>query len=122
MDRTTRQLLDKAQESLAAARLLPQANYYGFAASRAYYRMFYAAEAALLALGLTFSKRSAVVAAFGQQLANKGLVPRHLHRYCFQFANDRRLRCARNDWKRTGRSSCRVGGRVYPRGWPVSKE
>ena len=81
MDRVTTQLLHKAQESLAAARLLRQANYYDFAASRAYYGMFYAAEAALLALGLSFSKHSAVVAAFGRHLANRELVSRHLHRY-----------------------------------------
>ncbi|HHR85572.1 MAG TPA: HEPN domain-containing protein [Candidatus Acetothermia bacterium] len=81
MDRAIRQLLDKAQESLAVARLLRQANYYDFAASRAYYGMFYVAEAALLSLGLSFSKHSAVVAAFGWHLANEGLLPRHLHRY-----------------------------------------
>ena len=36
-----------------------------FAASRAYYAMFYAAEALLQSRGLAFSKHSAVHAAFG---------------------------------------------------------
>jgi uncharacterized protein (UPF0332 family) len=35
-----RELLEKARESIAAARLLLEAGYAGFAASRAYYAMF----------------------------------------------------------------------------------
>ncbi len=41
-------LLAQAQESLAAAKLLEAGGYHGFAASRAYYAMFYVAEAFLL--------------------------------------------------------------------------
>jgi uncharacterized protein (UPF0332 family) len=37
-------LLVQAQESLAAARMLHQGGYHGFAAARAYYAMFYMAE------------------------------------------------------------------------------
>lgn len=118
MNRATTQLLHKAQESLAAARLLRQANYYGFAASRAYYGMFYAAEAALLAMGLSFSKHSAVVAAFGRQLANKGLVPRHLHRYLLDAFDLRTI----GDYDAPGTIENERAGQVYPRGWPVLKE
>jgi len=49
-------LIRKARESLEAAKMLFQEGYYGFAASRAYYAMFYAAEASLLKKGLSFSK------------------------------------------------------------------
>ncbi len=59
-------LVEQAQASLDAARVLRVAGYHGFAASRAYYAMFYAAQALLLSLGLSFSKHSGVIAAFGQ--------------------------------------------------------
>ena len=74
-------LVEQAQASLDAARVLLEAGYHGFAASRAYYAMFYAAQALLLSLGLSFSKHSGVIAAFGQHLAKPGSVPTHLHRY-----------------------------------------
>ena len=38
-------LLQKAKESLEAAELLERGGYTGFSASRAYYSMFYVAEA-----------------------------------------------------------------------------
>jgi uncharacterized protein (UPF0332 family) len=75
------ELLQKAQESLAAAELLLNQGFAGFAASRAYYAMFYAAEAILLSRGLSFSKHASVISAFGQQFAKPGLVPKHLHRH-----------------------------------------
>jgi uncharacterized protein (UPF0332 family) len=40
-DRDLLSLMAKAEESLAAARLLRDGGYHGFAASRAYYAMFY---------------------------------------------------------------------------------
>ena len=51
------------------------------AASRAYYSMFCAARALLLAENLDYSKHSAVIAAFGQHFAKTGRAPTHLHRY-----------------------------------------
>jgi len=42
--------------------------------------MFYVAEAFLLGKGLTFSKHSAVHAAFGEHFAKTGLVPVEYHR------------------------------------------
>lgn len=49
-------LLNKAESGLSAARLLPSGAYHDLAASRAYYAMFYAAEALLLGAGLSYSK------------------------------------------------------------------
>jgi uncharacterized protein (UPF0332 family) len=46
----------KAHESLDAAKLMARQGYQDFAASRAYYSMFYVAEAFLLEKGLAFSK------------------------------------------------------------------
>lgn len=74
-------LLLKAERSTKAARLLTANGMHDFAVSRAYYAMFYAAEALLLARDMAFSKHSAVIAAFGQHFASTGRVPVELHRH-----------------------------------------
>lgn len=73
-------LTRKARESLEAAKTLFRENYYGFAVSRAYYAMFYAAEAALLKKGLSFSKHSGVIAAFGKHFAKSQVIPSKYHK------------------------------------------
>jgi uncharacterized protein (UPF0332 family) len=73
-------LLKKAEDSLRAAKLLSVNGLYDFAASRAYYTMFYIAQAFLLGEGLAFSKHSAVLSAFGQQFARTGRIPAEFHR------------------------------------------
>jgi uncharacterized protein (UPF0332 family) len=62
-------LIKKAQDSIEAARLLKNSGYYDFSVSRAYYAMFYVAEAFLLEDDLSFSKHSAVISAFGRRFA-----------------------------------------------------
>jgi uncharacterized protein (UPF0332 family) len=74
-------LLRKAGESLRAAELLAANALFDFAASRAYYTMFYVAEAFLLNEGLTFSSHAAVISAFGRDFARTGRVPVEFHRY-----------------------------------------
>ena len=74
-------LLRKAAESLRAAELLATNELFDFAASRAYYTMFYVAEAFLLGEGLSFSSHAAVISAFGRDFARTGLVPVEFHRY-----------------------------------------
>jgi uncharacterized protein (UPF0332 family) len=74
-------LLAQARDSVAAAKLLHTEGHHGFAASRAYYAMFYVAEAFLLGKGLAFSKHGGVHAAFGEHFAKTGLVPPEFHRY-----------------------------------------
>lgn len=76
-----RDLLVQAQESLEAAKLLQASGHHGFAASRAYYAMFYVAEALLLGEGLAFPKHSAVHAAFGKHFAKTGMVPAEFHQH-----------------------------------------
>ena len=66
-----RELLLKAQQSLEAAKLLLANNFPDYATSRAYYSMFYIAEAFLEGEELSFSKHSAVIAAFGREFAKK---------------------------------------------------
>ncbi|MEQ8225686.1 MAG: HEPN domain-containing protein [Candidatus Eremiobacterota bacterium] len=60
------ELLNEARKSLSAAKLLLDGGYTGYAASRAYYAMFYIAEAFLEGEGMSFSKHSAVIANFGK--------------------------------------------------------
>ena len=74
-------LVRKAQDSLRGAQVLADQQLFDFAVSRAYYTMFYVAEAFLLGDGLTFSKHSGVIAAFGHQFAKTGRVPTEFHRY-----------------------------------------
>jgi uncharacterized protein (UPF0332 family) len=82
-------LLQKARESLHAAGLLKQEGYLDFAASRAYYAMFYAAEALLLDRGLSYSSHSAVIAAFGKEFAKTKVLDPKFHR-CLIDAQDLR--------------------------------
>jgi len=71
-------LLQKSQRSLQAAKRLLEAKDYDFAISRAYYAMFYSAQAALLSKGLEYSSHAAVVARFGQHFVKSNLLPRKL--------------------------------------------
>lgn len=84
MKREQADLLRKAEESLSAAKLMEEQGYHDFAASRAYYTMFYVAEAFLLEKGLAFSKHSAVHAAFGEHFASTGIVSSKFHRHLIQ--------------------------------------
>lgn len=93
------ELLLKARDSLSAAEILLREGYPGFAASRAYYAMFYVAEAFLEGEGLSYSKHSAVIAAFGEKFAHAGIVPTEFHRFLLEAQE------ARHN-PRTGATSC----------------
>lgn len=84
-------LIEKAKESLQAALLLKEQGYFDFAVSRAYYAMFYLAESLLLSQGLSFSKHSAVIAAFGQHFAKTGRIPEEFHRYLIEGQEGRNV-------------------------------
>lgn len=75
------ELLQKAHQSLSAAKLLLIGSYPESAASRAYYTMFYIAEAFLEGEGMSFSRHSAVISAFGQYFARTNRVPIEFHRF-----------------------------------------
>lgn len=78
------ELLLKAQQSLEAAQLLLLNDYPDFATSRAYYAMFYVAEAFLIGEGLAFSKHSAVIAAFGRVFAKPKRLSPEFHRFLIE--------------------------------------
>jgi uncharacterized protein (UPF0332 family) len=68
--------LQRAEQSVQAARQLVSGGFYDFAASRAYYAAFYAATALLLRDGLEFSKHGGVIAAIHQRFVKTGKLDR----------------------------------------------
>lgn len=73
-------LLVKAEQYIRSAKLLRDNGDLDSAASRAYYAMFYVAEALLYRLGLSFSSHHAVTAAYGQHFAKTRLLEPRFHR------------------------------------------
>ncbi len=71
-------LMEKARRSLNAAERLLQHGDHDFAVSRAYYAMFYAAQALLLTRDVRRAKHSGVVAAFNERFIQTGELPRRL--------------------------------------------
>ncbi len=90
MKEATQKLLDKATRAVHAAETLLREGDVDFAAGRAYYAMFYGAEALLHEKGLRFRKHSGVHAAFGEQFAKSGLLDAKFHRWLLD-AFDKRI-------------------------------
>jgi uncharacterized protein (UPF0332 family) len=84
-------LIDKARRSLRWAEEMFAAGDSDFAVSRAYYAMFYLAEAMLRVEGLKFHKHSAVTSAFGYQFARTKRVDPKYHRYLQEGFDERNL-------------------------------
>ncbi len=95
------QLFQKSQESLKAAKLLAREELYDIAVSRAYYAMFYIAEAFLIGDNLSFSKHSAVISKFGEIFARTERLPVKFHRYLIQAEQSR----IKADYDATSRST-----------------
>ena len=85
----THKLLEKAVRSIRAARLLMDGGEIDFAAGRAYYAMFYVAEALLYEKDLAFSKHTGVHAAYGREFAKAELLDVKFHRWLLKAFNDR---------------------------------
>ena len=77
----TKALLEKAGKSLEAAEILYRDGFLDFAASRAYYSLFYIAQAFLIEDDLSYSSQAAVISAFGKYYAKTGKVNARFHRY-----------------------------------------
>ncbi|WP_297507301.1 HEPN domain-containing protein [Thermococcus sp.] len=71
-----RKIIQKAERSLKAAEELLRKGMPEFAASRAYYTMFYCVEAFLRTKGIEVSKHSSAIALFGREFVKGGEVPR----------------------------------------------
>ena len=84
MKQKTGQLLAKSQDAIEAAELLLKGNKNTFAASRAYYAMFYVAEALLFEKDLEFRKHGGVHAAFGEHFVKASELHPRFHRYLLE--------------------------------------
>jgi uncharacterized protein (UPF0332 family) len=83
------ELLDKARRSIKTAEKIFKDGEVDFAGSRAYYALFYIAEALLLERGLAFSSHSSVIANFGKEFAKTQTLNPKFHNYLIK-AQDRR--------------------------------
>ena len=84
-------LLRKAARRIRSAKVLVAEGDYDSAVSRAYYAMFYVAEALLLSKGLAYSKHSAVIAGFGKEFAKEGALPVELHAHLREASDARNV-------------------------------
>jgi len=89
MNDTTVKLLDKATRSIAAGESALTDGHIEAAANRAYYAMFYVAEALLNERGLTFRKHAGVHSAFGEHFARQGLLDARYHQWLLAAFNKR---------------------------------
>jgi len=84
MKQKTERFLAKAQDAIEATELLVRGGKHNVAAGRAYYAMFYVAEALLFEKGLEFRKHGGVHAAFGEHFAKTGVLDVKHHRYLLE--------------------------------------
>lgn len=85
----TAKYLEKAERAIEAARKLLEANDTEGGMNRAYYAMFYVAEAVVCERGLSFSKHAGVHSAFGQHFAKTGLFDAKFHQWLLAAFNKR---------------------------------
>ena len=81
MKESTEKFLEKAFRSLQAAERLTEGADAEFGIGRAYYAMFYAAQALLNEKGLRFRKHAGVHSAFAEQFVKSGLIDKRYHRW-----------------------------------------
>jgi uncharacterized protein (UPF0332 family) len=82
-------LLEKAVRAIQAAQTLLDNDFAEFATGRAYYAMFYIAEALLNEKDLRFSKHGGVHGAFGEQYVKSGLFDPKFHRWLLNAFDQR---------------------------------
>jgi uncharacterized protein (UPF0332 family) len=81
VNETTEKLLAKAFRSVRAAERLAKDGDAEFAVSRAYYSMFYSAQALLNEKKLRFRRHAGVHNAFAEQFIKTGLMDKRYHRW-----------------------------------------
>ncbi len=89
MNAITVKLLEKAGRSIAAAGSALADGHVEAAANRAYYAMFYVADALLNERGLRFRKHGGVHGAFGEHFAKSALLDPRYHRWLLAAFNKR---------------------------------
>ncbi len=91
MKETTRQLFARAVDAIEAADILLTNGKTDFAAGRAYYAMFYAAEALLNEKGFQFGKHGNVIAADGRHFAKTKELDPKFHRWPLTSFDQRQI-------------------------------
>ena len=81
MNDYTLKLLDKAMDTIESAEILLDHGKEDTAAGRAYYALFYVAEALLNEKGLQFSTHGAVIGAYGKEFSKTKLLDPKFHRW-----------------------------------------
>ncbi len=89
MKSNTQFLLDKAEQSIGAAESLLRDGYRDFSAGRAYYAMFYAAEALLAEKELEFKKHIGVHRAFAEHYIKTGVFEQKYYYWLIASFNSR---------------------------------
>ncbi|MCL5982394.1 MAG: HEPN domain-containing protein [Firmicutes bacterium] len=84
-------LMHRAKESLAAARGTLRDGFPDFAASRAYYAMFYVASALLVSRGQSYNSHAAVISAFGREYAKTARIDPKFHGWLIAGQNFRNV-------------------------------
>jgi uncharacterized protein (UPF0332 family) len=90
MKEESKLLLLRAEEAIESADLLLKEGYLADSISRAYYAMFYIAEALLNEKDLSFSKHGNVHGAFGEHYVKTGVFDKKYHKW-FLEAFSRRI-------------------------------
>jgi len=88
---STKQLLARAADVLEAAEILLTNGKAEIAAGRAYYAMFYVAEALLNEKGFQFGKHGNVLAAYGQHFAKTKVLDPKYHRWLITAFDQRQI-------------------------------
>jgi uncharacterized protein (UPF0332 family) len=89
MKKESELLLLRAEEAIDAAELLLKDGYLADSISRAYYAMFYIAEALLNEKDLSFSKHGNVHGAFGEHYVKTGIFDKKYHKWFLEAFNRR---------------------------------
>ncbi len=89
MNEYTHQLLEKALDTIEGAELLLSNGKTDIAAGRAYYALFYIAEALLNEKGLKFSKHGDVIGAYGKEFSKTKLLDQKFHRWLIEGLDTR---------------------------------
>ena len=91
MKETTQQLFARAIDTIEAAEILLTNGKTDIAAGRAYYAMFYIAEALLNEKGFQFGKHSNVLSAYGQHFAKTKVLDPKYHRWLITAFDQRQV-------------------------------
>ena len=73
-----KQLIEKSRKFIRSAKLLLETGDYESAVSRAYYTMFYCAQALLIRKGIICSTHKGVISEFGKVFIKEGILPKEL--------------------------------------------